>query len=225
MFGNDARNNGYLKANPATGSPFVVTGFQAVPNSAGLYDFQTNIPIPASDRTFYGYDFTRWVLRMSFTGTALPRPVDQTFEILYDNYRPGDTSTAFSGRGFHVFRVTPIDATTSLDNPTAAVQNGLSTWQDVLAQPLPGAHRFLLDGRRLRAFNGPGMGPNAAYGNFRYNGGILSGNPGRVQPGDPDAVGMDEDYDASDLENWFLAIQSADGIEGGVPLHRGISGC
>ena len=55
------------------------------------------------------------------------------------------------------------------------------------------------------------MGPNAVYGNFRYNGGILSGNPGQVQPGDPDAVGMDEDYDACDLENWFLAIQSADG--------------
>ena len=27
----------------------------------------------------------------------------------------------------------------------------------------------------------------------------------------PNTVGMDEDYDACDLENWFLAIQSADG--------------
>ena len=41
--------------------------------------------------------------------------------------------------------------------------------------------------------------PNSTYGNFRYNG--LS----------PNTVGMDEDYDACDLENWFLAIQSADG--------------
>ena len=41
--------------------------------------------------------------------------------------------------------------------------------------------------------------PNSTYGNFRYNG--LS----------PNSVGMDEDYDACDLENWFLAIQSADG--------------
>ena len=48
MFGNDARNNGYLAANPATGSPFVITNIQPVANSAGLYDFQTNIPIPAS---------------------------------------------------------------------------------------------------------------------------------------------------------------------------------
>src|SRR5208283_6092901 len=73
------------------------------------------------------------------------------------------------------------------------------------------AARFILDGRRLRAFNGPGMGAGAVYGNFRYNGGLLSGNATFTQPGDPDAVGMDEDYDACDLENWFLAIQSADG--------------
>src|SRR5262249_39332210 len=39
----------------------------------------------------------------------------------------------------------------------------------------------------------------STYGNFRYNG---------LFPG---AVGMDEDYDACDLENWFLALQSADG--------------
>ncbi len=70
---------------------------------------------------------------------------------------------------------------------------------------------FVLDGRYMRAFNGPGLTRLdqtsttiypynfAAYGNFR-----LSGL-------DPDAIGMDEDYDACDLENWYLAIQSADG--------------
>ena len=87
-----------------------------------------------------------------------------------------------------------------------------------LVQPVPNVP-FILDGRWLHAFNGPGMGtqstavtinygnyanltlnvPNSTYGNFRYNG------------LDPNAVGMDEDYDACDLENWFLAIQSADG--------------
>src|SRR5262249_21505517 len=41
--------------------------------------------------------------------------------------------------------------------------------------------------------------PKSYYGNFRYNG--LN----------PNSVGMDEDYDACDLENWFLALQSADG--------------
>ncbi len=88
-----------------------------------------------------------------------------------------------------------------------------------------GNYPFTLDGRWLHAFNGPGIGtqnttpfplswstttggnfnipnysvPQSTYGNFRYNG--LN----------PNTVGMDEDYDACDLENWFLAIQSADG--------------
>ncbi|MGC1723671.1 MAG: hypothetical protein WA746_32210, partial [Isosphaeraceae bacterium] len=211
MFGNDASNNGYLAGNPSSGAPFTITNFQPVANSAGLYDFQTNIPIPAADPTFYGYNFTRWILRLSYTGSAFPRPVDQTFEILYDNYQTGDTTTAFTGSGFHVFRVTPVDATTALDNPTAAAQNGLAAWQNFLVQPQAVAAQFILDGRRLRAFNGPGMGAGAIYGNFRYNGGLLSGNATFTQPGDPNAVGMDEDYDACDLENWFLAIQSADG--------------
>src|SRR5271166_3995828 len=211
MFGNDASNNGYLAGNPSSGAPFTITNFQPVANSAGLYDFQTNIPIPAADPTFYGYNFTRWILRLSYTGSAFPRPVDQTFEILYDNSQTGDMTTAFTGSGFHVFRVTPVDATTALDNPTAAAQNGLAAWQNFLVQPQAGAARFILDGRRLRAFNGPGMGAGAIYGNFRYNGGLLSGNATFTQPGDPNAVGMDEDYDACDLENWFLAIQSADG--------------
>ena len=211
MFGNDASNNGYLAGNPSSGAPFTIINIRPVANSGGLYDFLTNLPIPAADPTFYGYNFTRWILRLSYTGSDIPRPVDQTFEILYDNFQPGDRSTAFNGTGFHVFRVTPIDATTALDNPTAAAQSGLAAWQNYLVLPQPGAAQFILDGRRLRAFNGPGMGAGAIYGNFRYNGGLLSGNATFTQPGDPNAVGMDEDYDACDLENWFLAIQSADG--------------
>ena len=38
--------------------------------------------------------------------------------------------------------------------------------------------------------------------------------------GDPDFVGMDEDYDACDLENWFMAIQSADGRVVVPSFHR-----
>ena len=177
-------------------------------------DCTTSRPIslfPHVDPTFYGYNFTRWTFRLSYTGNAIPRPVDQTFEILYDNFQSGDTTTAFSNSGFHILRVTPADATTELDNPTAAANNGLAAWRNFLVQPQASAARFILDGRRLHAFNGPGMGANAVYGNFRYNGGLLSGNASLIKPGNPDAVGMDEDYDACDLENWFLAIQSADG--------------
>ena len=56
---------------------------------------------------------------------------------------------------------------------------------------------------------------------IRVNGNILAGNllpsaytaaNDKPVPADPNLVcGMDEDYDACDLENWFLAIQSADG--------------
>ncbi len=130
MFGNDARNNGFLAAHPSSGAPFTITNVQPVANSAGLYDFQTNIPIPAADPVFYGYNFTRWTLRLSYTGTAIPRPVDQTFEILYDNFQADDTTTAFSGSGYRVFRVTPTDATTALNNPTAAAQNGMAAWRE-----------------------------------------------------------------------------------------------
>ena len=59
----------------------------------------------------------------------------------------------------------------------------------------------------------PGWGPSyAAYGNFQYNGGVLSGNPGRAKPGNPEvAVRHGRGLRRLDLENWFLAIQSADG--------------
>ena len=219
MFGSDAANNGYLAADPSTGAPFTITDVQPVANSAGLYDFQTSLPLPARNPTYYGYNFTRWALRLSYIGNAIPRPVDQTFEILYDNSL-GDSSTAFGSGGFRVFRVSPIDATTALNNPTAAAQYGLTAWQNFLVQPQFGTARFVLDGRRLHAFNGPGLGPGALYGNFRYNGGLLAGNPGLTQAGDPGAVGMDEDYDACDLENWFLAIQSADGQVTVPSFHR-----
>ena len=33
------------------------------------------------------------------------------------------------------------------------------------------------------------MGANAAYGNFRYNGGLLAGNANQIKAGDPNAVG------------------------------------
>ena len=52
------------------------------------------------------------------------------------------------------------------------------------------------------------MTTNAVHANFRYNG--LS----------PNSTGMDEDYDAVDLENWFLAMQSADGSVMIPSFHR-----
>ncbi len=48
--------------------------------------------------------------------------------------------------------------------------------------------------------------PYSYYPNYRYNKAL-----GVPSVGLATAPGMDEDYDACDLENWFLAIQSADG--------------
>ena len=74
--------------------------------------------------------------------------------------------------------------------------------------------RFILDGRWLHAFNGPGMTTNAVHANFRYN------FQTRSLDRDPNSAGMDEDYDAVDLENWFLAMQSADGSVMIPSFHR-----
>ncbi len=115
-------------------------------------------------------------------------------------------------------------------------------WTLDSSQKIVFPYSFVLDGRYMRAFNGPGMSRSlvayngqtsgnlplvpfdtAAYGNFRANGQLIDptfprnlptaagGFPTTASFGDPDLIGMDEDYDAPDLENWFLAVQSADG--------------
>ena len=67
---------------------------------------------------------------------------------------------------------------------------------------------FVLDGRYMRTFNGPGL--TQPFGTvYPYN--LAAFGNMRVANFDPDSQGMDEDYDACDLENWFLGIQSADG--------------
>ena len=58
------------------------------------------------------------------------------------------------------------------------------------------------------------MTTNAVYANFRYNQPFVPFDAG------PNAQGMDEDYDAVDLENWFLAMQSADGSVTIPSFHR-----
>ena len=165
-----------------------------------LYNLTTNIP--ANDPAFYGYNFTRWTLRVSYNGTLAnggTGVVAQTLEVLADT-SPG---------GYRVFTVSiaTTDAATTLINPTVTTSypTGYATQlpgQYLVAAAggtLTGVCQFILDGRWLHAFNGPGMTTNAVHANFRYNG--LSSN----------TTGMDEDYDAVDLENWFLAMQSADG--------------
>ena len=161
------------------------------------------------DPALYGYNFTRWIMRFREQGGASPQPVDQSIEILIDD----DSGASAFSQGYRVFCVSEPDSTTVLHNPTLGKR-------DPAGLAAPPRSSFILDGRFLHAFNGPGMGPMAVYGNFRVNGGLLAGDPQILARGNPDGVGMDEDYDACDLENWFLAIQSADGQVVVPSFHR-----
>jgi len=213
MYGNDAAFNGYLAGRPDNGAPLKFISTTLVPTGplAGLYACAMNIQY--NDPAFYGYyDFTRWIVQ--FPGQVIGGSVfvGESFEVIADDYS-GASSTA------RVLYLTPHDTTTTIPG----VSSLIGAPSGATAVP------FVLDGRYLRAFNGPGLSalvypsgssnpgvPANVYGNFRLNGGLLNGLQGKAVPtltpmGDPNAVGMDEDYDACDLDNWFLAIQSADG--------------
>jgi len=220
MYGNDAYTNGYLPSRPdgeyraPNGDPyFYISGVTA--GTGTQYLLTTNIL--AADPTFYGYNFNRWNLRVSYQAVGAAGIVDQTFEILLDSgfnannngyrtftvnigYTEGNSIAASTGPP-----PTPATPATTLVNPTQGTTTTLPG-QSIIAAT--GSPRFVLDGRWLHAFNGPGMAANAVHANFRYNG--LN----------PNAAGMDEDYDAVDLENWFLAMQSADGSVMIPSFHR-----
>ena len=214
MYGNDGNFNGYLASRPdgafmpPHGDPyFYITGVTA--GTGTLYNLTTNIP--ANDPAFYGYNFTRWTLRVTYNGMLAnggTGVVSQTLEVLDDT----------SSGAYRVFTVNiaPTDAATTLINPTVTTSYPTGYVTQLPGQylvaaaggTLTGVCQFILDGRWLHAFNGPGMTTNAVHANFRYNG--LS----------PNTTGMDEDYDAVDLENWFLAMQSADGSVMIPSFHR-----
>ncbi|AMV38838.1 hypothetical protein [Planctomyces sp. SH-PL62] len=212
MFGNDAGKNGYLDARPdgartapGNNSFFYVTRIVAgaLP---GQYILNTNIP--EGDPLFYGYNFLRWTIRVGYVGSPPPTGVtgaiNQTFEVVGDG---GFVAGSTNPRQLTVV-IAPTDVSTNLrnlNNISTTFPTGTNTVTPAsrlvpnLNATFSTQFRFILDGRWLHAFNGPGKSTKAKYANFRYNLDM------------PGAVGMDEDYDAVDLENWFLAMQSADG--------------
>ena len=263
MYGNDAANNGYLSGRPDNGQAIFFT--QVVfynsgnPNDPlnGSWQAVTNIPI--NDPAFYGFNFTRWIVRfdhdpvtsfISVVPNTLPPTaellVGQTFEILSDDavngvggyrvfYLPppafppaaGGTAPGYVGlrQGFTSPQVpppAPYNNNTVYSSTTQSILIGESSYVQPTTPPasptnppinpgIPLNFKFNLDGRWLHAFNGPGMTNNAVYANFRYNGPIQNPQNPPTSIGNPNLAGMDEDYDACDLENWFLALQSADG--------------
>ncbi len=241
MFGNDATNNSLLGFSPSTGQVFSIVSVTQ-PNPLGqptVFSLTTNIQ--SNDSSFFGYHFLRWALQLTYTGQLLnggTGAITQSFEIIGDT---GYNPSSAGGRSFTV-NIPQTDQNAALLNPTLATTNypnGTLTqlpgyyinYSVANNQPF-GANSFTLDGRWLHAFNGPGMGqtintttgmPASYYPNFRYTGSIPALNQpslGVPAPGSPGAPGMDEDYDACDLENWFLAIQSADGSVMIPSFHR-----
>jgi len=247
MYGNDANFNGYLPYRPdgalmppQNDSNFYITGVTAGTGT----QFILTSNIPSQDTTFYGYNFTRWSLRVTFNpnlsyngnltltnnGTYV---IAQTLEVLADSgynnpnytYRTFTVNIGYTEGNSNATATPPIlpttlnNATPPPGNPTGYYLTQLPGQYLVAAAggTLTGAWQFVLDGRWLHAFNGPGMTTNAVYANFRYNG-TLQGLPTSI--GNPNLVGMDEDYDAVDLENWFLAMQSADGSVMIPSFHR-----
>ena len=127
MYGNDAANNGYLTSRPGGAgttapynySQFYIRKFQQV-GTSNLFDMQTNLAL--NDSALYGYNFTRWVLRLGYVGpvpAGFPKPVDQTFEVVFDDYANALGSAVADGT-HRVLRVSPVDSHTSLNNPTLA---------------------------------------------------------------------------------------------------------
>ena len=222
--------------------------------------YSTNIPTTGQ---YAGLDFTRWIVRFAPNNPSVIPSVPQSFEVLEDvadssgyhyftlsanlgNPRndpayannplaSGDTATfAYSNPN--------LGATEDTSTSPAAITKGFSalareySLDTTTYKAISPSTAFVLDGRYMRAFNGPGltrpslpdvnsMGTQvfapaypynaAAYANMRVIGsdpGLRTAiSPGTYSLGNPDVLGMDEDYDACDLENWFLAIQSADG--------------
>jgi hypothetical protein len=217
------RRGGYVPRLPAPFNlPLTFTNV-AYNAPTRVYTVTTNIPTLNNAEigqmpSLYGANFTGWVLRLqqwaydaNGNGQQLVPPVGQTFEIAADDY---------SGP-YHVFRLSAADVTTpNLVRPDSPLVLGLppgfTTWANV----------FELDGRYLGAFNGTGMSmPNVPNSippdrvNFLYNNPLFPGayyDPDGFNPAAPlnpafSSPSMDEDYDAVDHENMFLAWQSADG--------------
>ena len=220
----------------------------ATPFYNNLY-YVTNIPTTGQ---YQGYDFTRWIIRFAastvpqaaqtfevleddfsgpyhkFTlsanlGNATPDPSYSQYETTgthgsssdWTSFIYNDANLGAAETGSNVAK--PFTNLTQELNTTVAGHVGtLNGGNNIFS------NAFVLDGRYMRAFNGPGLtrpylAPQSQDANsnpitnFNYPYNVAAFGNMRIAHMNPDAIGMDEDYDACDLENWFLAIQSADG--------------
>ena len=225
MYGNGADKNGYVERELATGLALTVSNSPAPTRVNNQVYLTTNIPV--GNTAYIGFKFLGWTLKTYAPGTF---QVSQTFKIVGDDqsgtYRAflladgpeGNTPTAtltapaagvsfvLDGRYLHAFNGGGMN---SIGAPGAATMTPLPP-------PVPPSPPAVPPAPILR----PDLSPVGQFANFRYNNGIINDGTNNYLGGPAELfdfsngftrVAMDEDYDAPDLENWFLAMQSADG--------------
>ena len=103
MYGNDGLNNGFLAVSPVPpNNPMFILGSKPVSGPTGVNYVKLKTDIAAPDQTgyFYGYDFTRWYIRLLNASALLPdgtpinqvMPPAQTYEVLVCDFSGTDTS-------------------------------------------------------------------------------------------------------------------------------------
>ena len=180
MYGNDGNFNGYLTSRPdgafmppGNDPYFYITGVTAAGRHAVQPDDQHPRERPGVLRLqLHPLDVAGHVQRHAHSGPApgwSSRPS-----------RCWPTPRLAAYRVFTV-NIAPTDAATSSDQPapTPTIYPPRATTPSCRAVPRSGRAEqhepghyvpFILDGRWLHAFNGPGMTTNAVHANFRYNG-------------------------------------------------------
>ncbi len=221
LYGRDAFTNGFHQFNPDGSRAQIIEARKVSPANVFPEEYLVTSNIPS----YVGLNFINWTFILAPTvdpSTGRTIQGSQTFRV-------ADFDLVTRG-GVQVFRFDligglgdPVVNSAILNTPRRAIDNTTGILED---------DYFILDGRfrnahngagmealdhftdvRLSNFNAPGNRRAAQFANFRINGTLFDQTlPLTLAPFDVDSLfDMDEDYDAADLENWFLALQSADG--------------
>lgn len=196
MYGNDGNNNGGPLATTVQSSTIAANRIVVQTSTPAYVDAAGVARILASGE--YGKSPIGWVLKVSAPGF-----VSMSLEIV-----AADVQGGFLRVYTHL--PDPDPSYTILTDPNYQLLS-------IMAQPVAGVSA-VLDGSFMRAFNGAGqtsyaLAQASIQGNplltelFRLPNHYRSGLASSIVT---NQVPLDEDYDACDLENMFLAIESAD---------------
>ncbi len=233
MYGEDAANNGFLGQRLDGQGLFIQevsdpTPVPGIDPNRQFFVILTNIPRTID---YDPFEFGGWFMVVGpqdVTGSVpnfgreLVNP-RQSFEVILHDKTAGTYNlTSNNADDFHklivedTLIIEAVDRRLDVDLVDHLAGGGVAPSFQAVSTPLTDyglGVPFVLDSRFRNSFNGPGMdamdyrigalqNTSARYANFRWS-------PEVVATGG--IPSLDEDYDACDLENWFLALQSADG--------------